>query len=62
MHDYLAAPWALHGVCMAEHLTPDWLDYIARFKELFLQLYHHPDLAHNEKNDKQSAQLGGSPW
>ena len=36
-------------VCMAEHLTPDWLDYIARFKELFLQLYHHPDLAHNEK-------------
>ena len=49
VHDYLAALWALHGVCMAEHLTPDWPDYIARFKELFLQLYHHPDLASNEK-------------
>ena len=34
---------------MAEHLTPDWPDYIARFKELFLQLHHHPDLASNEK-------------
>ena len=62
VYDYLAALWALHGVCMAEHLTPDWPDYISRFKELFLQLYHHPDLAHNEKKVNmtyvQSAQLG----
>ena len=47
--DYLASLKSLHDVCMAVELVPDWPDYIERFRELFLVLYHHPDLRGNEK-------------
>ena len=47
--DYLASLKSLHDVCMAVELVPDWPDYIERFSELFLVLYHHPDLSRNEK-------------
>ena len=41
--DYLASLKSLHDVSMAVELVPDWPDYIERFRELFLVLYHHPD-------------------
>ena len=45
--DYLASQQP--PVCIAVELVPDWPDYIERFRELFLVLYHHPDLRGNEK-------------
>ena len=47
--DYLASLKSLHDVCMAVELAPDWPEYIERFRQLFLVLYHHPDLSENEK-------------
>ena len=41
--DYLASLKSLHDVCMAVELVPDWPDYIERFRELFLVLYHQLD-------------------
>ena len=41
--EYLASLKSLHDVCMAVELVPDWTDYIERFRELFLVLYHQLD-------------------
>ena len=41
--DYLASLKSLHDVCMAVELVADWPDYIERFRELFLVLYHQLD-------------------